>query len=145
MARRAGFGEEGVDDAAEDFLFGGVEFGDGGDAVAAVVVGDVEGPAGNVVEDEVIQRDVEGLGDAAEHVDGWGDAGVLVAAELHAWNDEYRKVIPLGEQERHQPEILALIAELDRRGDEIAEKVASALQHDAKVRYYSEGHVRYVT
>lgn len=68
-----------------------------------------------------------------------------LSEELRMWNDEYRRVIPLDENERQQPEIAALIRRLDGRGQELAEDVASALLHNAKVRYYSEGHLRYVS
>ena len=55
--------------APEDLAFGDVEFCDAGEAVAeGFIGGDVEGPAGNVFEDEVIEGDVEGFGDAAEHI-----------------------------------------------------------------------------
>lgn len=46
----------------------GVEVVDGGEAVAEGVVGGVERSAGDVVEDEVVEADVEGLGDAGEPV-----------------------------------------------------------------------------
>lgn len=42
----------------------------------------MERTAGDVVEHEVVQGDVEDLGDAGEHVEGRGDSRVLVTADL---------------------------------------------------------------
>ena len=44
----------------------------------------MEGSSVDVVEDEVVEADVEGLGDASEGVEAGGDAAVLVAADLSA-------------------------------------------------------------
>jgi len=43
-----------------------------------------EGSVGDVVEDEVVEAGVEGLGDAGEGVEAGGDFAVFVAADLAA-------------------------------------------------------------
>lgn len=55
-----------------------------GDAGFEEVCGGVEGAAGLVVEDEVVEAGVEGFGDAGEGVEAGGDAAVLIAADLAA-------------------------------------------------------------
>jgi len=63
--------------------------------------------------------------------------------ELRKWNDQYRKVIPLGEEARTRADTAELISRLDEQGQGLAQRVADALKPEAKVRYYSEGHMRY--
>lgn len=46
------------------------------------MVVDVQRAAGLVVEDEVVEADVEGLGEAGDTVQGRGDAAVFIAADL---------------------------------------------------------------
>lgn len=64
--------------------------------------------------------------------------------ELRVWNEQYRKVIPLGEEARHQGATAELIARLDEQGEKLAESVAATFKSEAKVRYYSEGLLRYL-
>lgn len=64
--------------------------------------------------------------------------------ELREWNDQYRKVIPLGQEARNRATIAELISRLDEQGQGLAERLAAALKPQAKVRYYSEGHLRYL-
>ena len=63
---------------------------------------------------------------------------------LRDWNDRYRAVIPLGPDERSSGEVAQLISELDAEGLSLGAEVVDALE-DAKVRYYSEGHLRYLS
>ena len=62
-------GGEGVDGAGDGLAVGVVELGDGGESVFEAGGGAVEWSAGSVVEDEVVQADVEGFGDAGEGVE----------------------------------------------------------------------------
>ncbi|CAB4363791.1 MAG: hypothetical protein F2772_11390 [Actinobacteria bacterium] len=63
---------------------------------------------------------------------------------LRSWNDRYRAVIPLGPDERNQADVLKLISELDTEGLGLVSEVAAAVG-DAKIRYFSEGHLRYLS
>lgn len=65
-----------------------------------------------------------------------------LCAALRAWNERYREIIPLDTDERAQQ--ATLIEELDRRGQELATEIVAALG-EAKVRYFSEGHLTYLT
>lgn len=73
-------------------------------------------------------------------------AGVGLSAklteEIVQWNHEYQYVIPLDLDERRSrsPEI----DRLDEHGRALARRVADELA-PAKVRYYSEGWLRYLT
>ena len=69
-------------------------------------------------------------------------ASTALCAEIRSWNEEYRRVIPLDEGERRDPEIEALISRLDQRGLRIARAIQESTS-DVKVRYFSEGHLRY--
>lgn len=62
---------------------------------------------------------------------------------IRDWNERYRRVIPLGPEKRAEPETAELIATLDKEGLALAAEIADALE-DTKVRYYSEGHLRYL-
>jgi hypothetical protein len=46
------------------------------------VVLDVQWAAGHVIDDEVVDRDVQGLRDVGDCVEAWGDPAVLIAADL---------------------------------------------------------------
>ncbi|MGI8491425.1 MAG: hypothetical protein ACR2NJ_01525 [Acidimicrobiales bacterium] len=60
----AGFGDEGVDEAKDEFAVVVCEFAEGGEAVAEGVFDGAEGAAGNVFEDEVVDGGVEDFSDA---------------------------------------------------------------------------------
>ena len=60
---------DGVDGVGDGLAVGVVELGDGGESVFEAGGGAVEWSAGSVVEDEVVQADVEGFGDAGEGVE----------------------------------------------------------------------------
>lgn len=63
--------------------------------------------------------------------------------QIRDWNERYRRVIPLGPEERAESETAALIVSLDEEGLALAAEIADVLA-DAKVRYFSEGLLRYV-
>ena len=62
---------------------------------------------------------------------------------LREWNDRYRPVIPLDLDDRTSGPIAELVTTLDLEGLRLTEAVAAELG-DVKVRYYSEGRLRYV-
>lgn len=64
--------------------------------------------------------------------------------DLRAWNLEYRAIIPLDQEARANPPIIEMIHELDKRGDTLAKRISSTVEENAKVRYYSEGLLRYL-
>jgi hypothetical protein len=63
---------------------------------------------------------------------------------LRDWNGRYRAVIPIDVAERARGPVSELIDELDEEGLRLAAEIASALD-EVKVRYYSEGRLRYVS
>lgn len=65
--------------------------------------------------------------------------------ELREWNDQYRRIIPLSEEARSPATNADLISRLDEQGQRLAQRVEDALKPEAKVRYYSEGYLRYET
>lgn len=67
-----------------------------------------------------------------------------LVADLAAWNDRYQPVIPAGVDQRRVDPMASLIAELDRAGIRLAERLSDSIGDDAKVRYYSEGLLREV-
>lgn len=66
-----------------------------------------------------------------------------LGGRIRDWNERYRRVIPLDPEKRTESETAELIATLDAEGLALTAEIADALG-DAKVRYYSEGHLRYV-
>lgn len=68
-----------------------------------------------------------------------------LCTELHSWNDLYKQVIPLDMEQRAQNSIVALIEILDQQGMLLAEKVRLSVKGDAKIRYFSEGKLIYLT
>jgi hypothetical protein len=74
-------GEEGVEDVEEAGAVFGWELAGLDELFGEAGVFDVEGPAGGAVDGEVVEGDVEGLGDADERVEAGGDLAVLVAAD----------------------------------------------------------------
>lgn len=55
---------------------------------------------------------------------------------LYSWNESYRRIIPLSENERF--ELNEEIEQLDREGIELARKLIYLVPGGAKVKYYSE-------
>jgi len=76
--------------------------------------------------------------DGGVSLDALGLSPALVE-ELGAWNAVYQPVVPADAEERMA--LRDLIASLDRRGRQIADKIGAELA-PAKVDYYSEGLLR---
>ena len=66
-----------------------------------------------------------------------------IGERLREWNEAYREVIPLGPNERGRGEVQATIEALDGAGQTLARDIQAELG-EAKVRYYSEGHLAYL-
>lgn len=64
-----------------------------------------------------------------------------LAAEVLDWNERYQVVVPMDMSARASA--ADLIDELDRQGIDLAARIEDDL-NPAKVRYYSEGLMRYV-
>ena len=62
---------------------------------------------------------------------------------IRDWNTRYRVVIPFDVADRACGPLSALIDELDEEGVRLATEIAEGLD-GAKVRYYSEGRLRYL-
>ena len=63
--------------------------------------------------------------------------------QLRDWNVRYRAIIPLDVNDRTGGPASELIDALDREGLGLAESIRTALG-DVKIRYYSEGRLRYL-
>ncbi len=61
---------------------------------------------------------------------------------LKSWHAEYRKIIPLPDEERSQ--IMDKIESLDAQGIKLAKKISELIPGGAKVKYYSEGKYKYL-
>jgi hypothetical protein len=61
---------------------------------------------------------------------------------IRDWNTRYRTIIPLDEAQRSHGSTAELIEALDDEGLSLVNEIADALS-DVKVRYFSEGHLRY--
>ena len=72
-----------------------------------------------------------------------GLAGDLLG-DLQAWNSRYQPIIPMDMEERQFDGAAGLIDELDELGLALAGRLADALGGGAKVKYYSEGRLRYL-
>lgn len=66
-----------------------------------------------------------------------------LGARIRDWNERYRKVIPLGPEQRQEPAVADLIEALDKEGLLLVAEIGDEL-NDSKVRYYSEGHLEFV-
>ena len=64
--------------------------------------------------------------------------------ELRDWNERYQPIIPRDIAERSSNAVSMLIGSLDQEGLTLADRIADALGGRAKVRYYSEGLLRYL-
>lgn len=64
-----------------------------------------------------------------------------LAKRIREWNERYRQIIPLDEEQRHVASAVKLIELLDEEGLSIAAEIRITLP-DAKVQYFSEGHLR---
>jgi len=61
---------------------------------------------------------------------------------LLKWHESYRKIIPLGEDQRSKER--ETIMELDKEGLLLAKEMANLITGGAKVKYFSEGLMRYI-
>lgn len=62
--------------------------------------------------------------------------------EIISWHCLYRKIIPLSEEQREK--IMNEIDTLDAQGLKITEKLKTLIYGGAKIRYYSEGRLKYL-
>ena len=62
--------------------------------------------------------------------------------ELNQWNNDYQEIIPMGPSERRQSwdKILCL----DQKGILLKSAIESGASTNCKVKYYSEGQLKYV-
>jgi hypothetical protein len=67
-----------------------------------------------------------------------------LVAELNDWNSRYQIIIPVDMTERQTDEMSSLIRELDESGRQLADHIARVAPVRSKVRYYSEGWLRYL-
>lgn len=67
-----------------------------------------------------------------------------LSENLRLWNEQYQAVIPLSGEQRLQRQTTDVINALDAQGQVLSKEIARALG-DAKVRYYSEGKLQYLT
>ena len=62
--------------------------------------------------------------------------------EFTEWNEEYKKIIPLEEEERKK--MAHEIERLDKKGVELSKTLVS-IPGGAKVKYFSEGKMEYIS
>ena len=62
--------------------------------------------------------------------------------EITVWHNAYRKIIPLSEEEREQR--IEEIEKLDAQGLELAKNLKTLVPGGAKVKYFSEGKLKYL-
>lgn len=62
--------------------------------------------------------------------------------EINKWHLRYRKIIPLSDNER----LLRIheIEALDKIGIELAKKIANSISDKIKIRYFSEGKLKFI-
>lgn len=63
---------------------------------------------------------------------------------IREWNLRYRPIIPLDPAARVGRSVSERIEALDEEGQGLVDQIANQLP-DVKVRYFSEGHLRYLT
>ena len=68
--------------------------------------------------------------------------GHELCQELIEWNECYKKIIPLSIDKRRMN--MTYIEMLDERGISLAKKLSQSIIGGAKVKYYSEGKLRYI-
>ena len=62
--------------------------------------------------------------------------------EITIWHNAYRKIIPLSKEEREQK--IEEIEKLDAQGLEFAKSLKTLIPGGAKVKYFSEGKLKYL-
>lgn len=63
--------------------------------------------------------------------------------ELTLWNDSYNRIIPLTMEQRENQ--IQIIQELDEQGKKIARDLERLVPGGAKVKYFSEGKLMYLS
>ncbi len=87
---------------------------------------------GSCIKDEFIgQIDIEKLELPQDYVE-----------ELSSWHESYRLIIPLSDEERVAHK--GRIEELDKQGLVLSKKLKKLMSGGAKVRYFSEGLLKYL-
>ena len=61
---------------------------------------------------------------------------------LKKWHEEYKKIIPLPIEQRNK--IMDQINNLDRDGLKLAKQISKEIPGGAKVKYFSEGQLKYI-
>ena len=66
-----------------------------------------------------------------------------IIEKINDWNEKYSKIIPMSEDDRqiHNSEI----EELDSEGIKICIDIKNAFSEEIKIRYFSEGKLKYLT
>jgi len=64
--------------------------------------------------------------------------------KLNDWNATYKKIIPLDMSQRKVEDIQKSIAKLDDIGLELVDVLKKCIQCGVKIRYFSEGHLKYL-
>lgn len=67
-----------------------------------------------------------------------------LAEKIRDWNKRYRSIIPLDQSARSETPVAERIGLLDEEGLRLVAEIEEQLG-EVKVRYFSEGHLRYVT
>jgi hypothetical protein len=62
---------------------------------------------------------------------------------VETWHSSYREIIPLNEEQRLEK--MDFIETLDREGVQIAKKLEALIHGGAKVKYFSEGKLKYLS
>lgn len=62
--------------------------------------------------------------------------------QIFSWHSEYRTIIPLDNEQRNNK--IEIIEELDNKGLKIARKLEELIPGGAKVKYYSEGKLKFL-
>ncbi|MFW9873667.1 MAG: hypothetical protein ACFFG0_11220 [Candidatus Thorarchaeota archaeon] len=62
--------------------------------------------------------------------------------EINIWHDAYRKIIPLSMEERTKK--INEIEKLDVQGLKIAKSLKKLIHGESKVKYFSEGKLKYI-
>lgn len=62
--------------------------------------------------------------------------------KLEHWHSEYRKIIPLTEEERAKKR--DIINNLDKIGISLAKQITNFIEGGVKIKYYSEGHLKFL-
>ena len=67
-----------------------------------------------------------------------------LCANLRSWNQAYKHIIPLDMKQRCENKNYKTIERLDVQGKTLAEEIKQAINDSVKIRYFSEGLLRYL-